>query len=873
MTVTNLEAGDSYTIQTQGYAGTKGLPPWMEWDDTDNHKAEGTAELPSGYRRITRTEVQLLTQQITTDDLSVDVAPTALPVNSSCPWRCAIYAPNGAYLIADGLRGVPTIGTPKVRLTRSAPSRAVVQFALGEGADNILGQFTKWSDRTARPIERGMELTVEYRDAESNSLVPCFRGRIYQIESGETITVTAYDRLMDLYQTTGQYLSHAGQEQGVQSTARDDGGDNWVYQMGVPLGVITGIDAINRISINALSALETNREDTSDIIIHPLPSADGISPSAGDVITRIQAKISGEVRGYTRGTPQTGTAILVMEITVRVYVFEKQGATFIQRATGTGTVGAGGTSPLSTVSRPIGGATNGATRDITLDTPVTIGEPANIYIGIKLTAAVTTAQYVSTISETHWGADRSTSHPTVSGTYYRSTDGASWSEYTESAKTELGVVFTHQGASIDPGLATISGTTVQIAKASIPAGPSGTYISTEEPGAGILADYYIADKAPLADIVRELIEAAGLLPEIGTADLGMVTFYTVITTDYLTAIHGLIDTRGYGIKDNLQDAGRIALLPEHTTDETPVLSISTDPTAEGEKIIISHQLTAHWASEKATVAYIAENALASGLPLALETDDGLIEGSLIEALQVPLSSVTVDNTLGTHDMIAHRAGGAIKKLHTNVIEGTVALAGYRPGIWDLAGAGIGGLPIEVDVPEYRAQGVAIPTEIELGDGVTKIKLDNIRTQDRSGVAQSMGLVEGTVANDATLLPKTVYIFGKADDEKDNQVWPGYSFKELISVVLFRSNNTGIIQNNPDYLRTVVDEAGYLHLLAVFPAEGGTWTSPAPITTAVAQINTSPSPGSTNQTIVACLDPPKYVLDNQNIHVDIRLRNA
>ena len=116
--VTNLDVGDHYGITAGSlFMGTKGLPPWMEWD-ADNHKAEGDAELPSGYRRITRTQVQLLTQQITTDDLSVDVAPTTLPVNTSCPWRCAIYAPNGAYLIADGLRGVPTIGTPKVRLTR-----------------------------------------------------------------------------------------------------------------------------------------------------------------------------------------------------------------------------------------------------------------------------------------------------------------------------------------------------------------------------------------------------------------------------------------------------------------------------------------------------------------------------------------------------------------------------------------------------------------------------------------------------------------------------------------------------------------------------------------------------------------------------------
>ena len=370
-----------------------------------------------------------------------------------------------------------------------------------------------------------------------------------------------------------------------------------------------------------------------------------------------------------------------------------------------------------------------------------------------------------------------------------------------------------------------------------------------------------------------MIEAAGLLPEIGEATLGMVTFYSVITTDYLTAIHGLIDTRGYGIKDSLQDAGMIALLPEHTTDETPVLSISTDPTSEGEKIILSHQLTAHWASEKATVAYIAENALASGLPLALETDDGLMAGALTEALQVPLSSVTVDNTLGTHDMIAHRAGGAIKKLHTNIIEGTVALTGYRPGLWDLAGGGIGGLPIEVDVPEYRAQGVAIPTEVELGGGKTTIKLDNIRTQDRSGVAQSMGLVEGTVANDATLLPKTVYIFGKADGEDRNQLAEGETINELAAIILFRANGTGARQDNSNYLRMVADEAGYIHLLAVFPADGGTWTSPSPITTVLAQVNTTPTPGTTNRDIVACIDPPKYVLDNQNIHVDIRLRNA
>lgn len=859
---TNLNVGDNYSIDPASAgsdAATKGVPPWMEWS---NGAASGTAELPSGFRRITL-EGYTAGQAATVQDKSVDIAPVTLPADTISPWRCAIFAPNGAYIIANGLNGVSTIGTPQVRLTRSAPSRAVVQFAIGKDRDNILGSFGRWSDGTARPIARGMEITVEYRDADSRALVPVFRGRIFQIESGEAVTITAYDRLMDLYQTTGQYMSHAGQTQGA-TQSRTESGDNWVYEMGESIGIITGIDAINRLDINALSALSTNRENTGDIIIHPLPSAGGIGPSAGDTISRIKTKVSAYVRGRTIGTSQTGFAILVVTIRATVYIFEKQGATFVQRATGSGTAGVSATAQLSLVSSPIDGENNGQVLDITINNPVTIGDPANIYLGIKLTAGVTTAQNISSVNEVSWGADRSTSRLTVSGTYYRSADGSSWSEYTESAKTELGVVFAHQGASLSPSLATISNTQISIAKTSIPEGPTATYLTTEEKGVGILVDYYVTDKAPLADIIRELIERAGLNPSVGSANLGLVTLYTLATSDYLTAIHEIIDARGYGIKDTIIDAGTIALLPEHTTAETPVLAITTDPTAAGQKIILAHQLTAHWAAEKATVAYIAENATVSGLPLALETDDGETDGSLIEALQAPLSIINVDNTLGSHDMMAHRAAGAIRKLHTNTIEGTVTLAGYRPGIWDLMGSGIGGLPIELDVPEYRAQGVAIPTEVELADGVTIARLDNIRTQDRSGLAQSMGLVEGSISNDATLLPKTVYIFGKADGA--NQL--GGTFQSLTAITLVREDGTTLRQASGTYLRSISDGAGYLHLLAVLPEAAGSYTSTSPIIMAIGEITT----GAGSQHISAAIEP-HYILDNQNIHIDIRLRNA
>lgn len=860
---TNLNVGDSYTI-TPGSAGTdaatKGVPPWMEWSAGT---ASGTAELPSGFRRITLTG-HTSGQAAAIQDKSVDIAPVSLPADTTSPWRCAIFAPNGAYIIANGLNGVPTIGTPQVRLTRSAPNRAVVKFAIGKGRDNILGSFGRWSDGTARPIARGMEITVEYRDADSRALVPVFRGRIFQIESGETVTVTAYDRLMDLYQTTGQYLSHAGQTQGARSQSRTESGDNWVYEMGETLGIITGLDSIDRLCINASGAMGDAESTENLIIIHSLPETAGITPAAGDTITRLQVKYGGRGNGvFTAGTPTLGTKYAVIGLYCEVYVYETTGSGFIARASGSATTVSRTATSQSTASTPFSLEAIDQTADITLNTPYTIRDPSRVFIGIKVTLAVATNQAVFT--GTTWGANKSsTRYTTASASYYSSADnGSTWAQYTASDKPEVGLTFTHTTNPIDPSLATISNTQISIAKASIPEGPTATYLTTEEKGVGILVDYYVADKAPLADIIRELIERAGLNPSVGSANLGLVTLYTLATSDYLTAVHEIIDARGYGIKDTIIDAGTIALLPEHTTDETPVLSITTDPTAAGQKVILAHQLTAHWAAEKATVAYIAENATTSGLPLALQTDDGETDGSLIEILQAPLSSITVDNTLGSHDIMAHRAAGAIRRLHTNTIEGTVTLAGYRPGIWDLLGSGIGGLPIELNVPEYRAQGVAIPTEVELADGVTVAKLDNIRTQDRSGLAQSMGLVEGSISNDATLLPKTVYIFGKADGA--NQL--GGAFQGLTAITLVRGDGTTLRQASGTYLRSISDGAGYLHLLAVLPEAAGSYTSTSPIILAIGEITT----GAGSKHISAAIEP-HYILDNQNIHIDIRLRN-
>lgn len=844
------------TAVTKTATAVGAKPRWMTWDNSTT--LGGDAELPSGSFKLAT-----LNGTARTDEF-IDVDPVVLPDDNRSPWRCAIYSPDGAYILMDGLGGIPTVGTPAVRLTRSAPSKAVVKFPIGRGADNILSDdFAKWSDGTARPVTRGMEITVEYRDDRSGVLRLAFRGRIFQIQSGEVITLTAYDRLMDLYQTTGQYLSHAGQTQGAKSTSKTASGSNYVYQMGETIGLITGIDSINRLNINALSNMATSMDGTNHYIwiIHGLPTAGGITPSAGDVITKLHTKASAHMHGVASGS---GTKNVQGRIFATVYVMEKQGNSFIIKGQGnTSEYAVYTTSGTGTFSKDF----NNVLLNATLNTPVTITDPANTYIGINIEASI--VRWTGTISANfdNFGSDKSATRYTTSGTsYYISTDdGSTWYNYTASDKPEVGVTFSHQGANISPSQATVAGTTVIIPQGNIPAGPSGTYLTTEESGESIYVDYYEADKAPLSEIVGELLEGAGLKPDIGnTANLGLVTLYLCTTTDYLTAIQDIIKSRGYGLRDTLALSGRVSVLPEHTVDENPTAIFTTAPSGVGDRAIVDHSLTVHWASEKATVAYIAENATSSGLPLALETDDLLMDDSLAEALQVPMSAVTVDNTLGTHDMMAVAAGGAIRRLHTNTVEGTVSLAGYHTEIWDLEGSGVGGLPIRIIVPEYEVDGTVIPTEMEIRDGTTILQLDNIRTQDRSGVARSMGIVEGTVSNDASMLPKSVYAFGRADD--NNQL--GGVFGSLNSVTLVRQNGTTVVQSNATFLKSVTDTAGYRHLLAVFPMSGGTYTSASP----VVAVQASVTAGGTTKTISALINTPKYIVDNQNIHVDLRVRN-
>ena len=230
----------------------------------------------------------------------------------------------------------------------------------------------------------------------------------------------------------------------------------------------------------------------------------------------------------------------------------------------------------------------------------------------------------------------------------------------------------------------------------------------------------------------------------------------------------------------------------------------------------------------------------------------------------PLRSVISDKTLGTHDLQANAAGGKMVQLHTNVFEGKMVLAGYRLDIWDFTSSYCGGMPIGIDIPEYGAQGTAIPTEIVLGDGVTQVSLDNIRTADRSEIANSMGLTADAISNTANTLPDGVYIFARMNTyEAVNGLTPG----TVTGVAILDENGTIYTQTSGTYIKTVSDNAGYVHIMAIFP------TSAQPSGFAPVDPINRVAVTWDGVTRYAVFDNPKPALAGQNVHVDIRVKSA
>lgn len=804
-------------------------PKWMK--PTSASTIGGTAKLPSGYRRL----VNISGSRAQTDYY---VNPVQLPP-SDAPWRMAIYADNGSYIYADALKGIPTIGTPVVRLAKDAPARAVVNLPVGRGALNLHSpSFAGWSDGHSEEIKRGQEMTVEYRG--SNGLTMVFRGMIYQITSGDTIEVVAYDRLMDLYQFSDQYQSNRGrypETLPLNSTTASA----FIYIASRDPGVLTECKVKSDLSINALHHMTQGDTHPYDQVlqmwlIEGLPLFDGYSPQQGGAISQVSIKGyiystgNGNAQGFRVGLFRiSGNTITMLYQTNIKYI----SALHVPE----------GTVKLET---------------LTWDVNWTIeGDPSQYRIGA-----------FHDMGKGSWARpDRNTPY-TIDATtcYYQSTttpssDFSQWTKY-NLAIPEYAVVFSYE-ATVPPNDVSLSGTTVSVPKSDT-AIPSGDCISTVSAAYQAYIDYQIYNATSLVDILNDLIKWAGLTPNIDqNANLGTTTFYTSTTFDYLTCVQEIIKGANYGLRASIAEAGKIDIFPKHTIDDTPVASFTILPEGSAEQSIISHNITAHWMAEKATQAYLSEN-ISTKRPIALETDDALMPGSLCEALQSPLRAITADRTLGTQQLLATSAGGKMIQLHTNIFEGNITLAGYRMDLWALFGNNTGGNTINIEIPEYGANGTAVPTQIEIGDGVTKVTLDNIRTADRSEAANSMGLTADALSNTSQVLPSCTYIFVRYDDYSAET--SGLTPSSVTSVQFL--NNSGTVlasQNDTNYIECIADAAGYYHVTASLPTSSAGYASSSQISMVRWTM------GGVTRT--APLDNPRYSLAGQALHVDIRFRKA
>lgn len=842
--------GDSVSVSANAVASK---PKWLEWH---GGALTGTVTLPSGHRRLVTASPRAKTDYY--------VNPISI-ASTTASWRAVIFAPNGSYITSSGTGDTPTVGTPVVRIGTNAPSKAVISFpVMKDSPQNILAStFAGWSDGHTGAVTRGMEVTVEFRNAKTDVMQMAFRGMIYQIESGEMVTVTAYDRMMDLAQYSDQYQSRAGYDQNAESISRTTSGSNYVYTFNNNVGALVSAQAVDTIMIDA-TGNETNGgtgHSTPNYIIHRLPYYDGYTPQQGRKIKKIKAKFylnSVWYRSSSSATP--GTRI---SNTMVLYLYQKVGTSFnlIGYKSGSHKVN------VSSSNYDDVTVTEEVIFEADVDWTLT-DDISTYYVGARCDPAVDDYSYTNTKwmrrSYSQY-AEYTTSRLTVQGNYYTSNNGTSWTEIAGTGNLpEIAVGFEHTGGYATVSYFTPLNNTISIAQASVPPGPSYDYISTLDPAIGFIISYFIAGAAGIQGIVKDLIERAGLVQDVALADFGQTTYYSTSTYDYLTCIQELISGSKFGMMASIIEAGKIVIRMQHKTNETPVATFTTAPDGIGEQEIVSHDLTAHWASEKATQAYIAENVTLSGLPIALETDDALMANSLCEVMQSPLRSVITDASLGTHDLLANAGGGKMVQLHTNVFEGKMVLAGYRTDIWDFSQSYVGGNPIKIDVPEYGANGTAVPTEIILGNGVTQVSLDNIRSADRNEISNAMGMTADANSNSASAIPKAVYIFARLNTyETKYGVTPG----AIASVSLLDDTGVTHTQSNSNYIKTVKDSAGYWHVLAVFKTAdvpGGFATSKPIERVAVTW-------GGTQR--VAVFDNPKYAYGGQNVHVDIRIKSA
>lgn len=154
--------------------------------------------------------------------------------------------------------------------------------------------------------------------------------------------------------------------------------------------------------------------------------------------------------------------------------------------------------------------------------------------------------------------------------------------------------------------------------------------------------------------------------------------------------------------------------------------------------------------------------------------------------------------------------------------------------------------------------MAVPTEVTFKGGQTVVKLDNIRSADRSDVAQSMGLTADLVSDSA--LTETVYIHARAWSYLMQEA--GVSAGDVTGTVSLYAEGTAYTGVTWSKTAMGYDLAGYMHIVA-------TGTATASSAAAIGTV----SMGTASGEVYADVDVPIPVLNGQKVVVDIRFRES
>ena len=766
-------------------------------------------------------------------------------------WRFVIFRSDGSYIaVSDLIHGVLASVMPEVRLEKNAPSKAVIQLTCPRGTNVRSSSFSGWSNGVAGPISEGQFLAVDYLDDSTGTVVRRFCGTIRKAENaGTRVTLTAYDRLMELYEKADPYQIFGGIANDQRSRSRAVGtGDTYGFTMWdlIASGGILAISFVDLENINTFY-------DYTQGLVYP-EASERIS-EIGYRMTAAYGHIR-RVRVHAAPSAHPGGGY-EYGVSVGVRLYE------CNQSTGR---------PISLISD-----TGWHYVDATAD-PYN----ANLEIYANWDVIVGKKYFISAYYICDDPTDDNLAYRYRAGlestpyTFRRKRDSSVWTsggipKGPDAYYVGIGIEYEKIRSSDSYASSASLGTDRHIIVC-----PTSNVAPTGNPtleGIAIYATYIIDSSASVTGksvsvIVSELVERAGLKPSLTGEDddSRRISFYNSSSYDYLSAIQELVQSAGYdgtsyflrGVQDDPSMPGRIRIgrlaLPDASASG---MAVTTDPYADGVHDVASHSLKRTF-EEEVTAPIVLSQDTTDDSPIAIQTDDRLFSDSKIAEFGHEYVKIYTDNTLQDHTMLALSAESMVRKIHYNALEGDMELVGLYPSMWD-----IGGRCLKVDIPEYGADSYAVPSIMVLGSYRTAMTMDNVRSDNRSALYSTMTQSSDAQSYTVSGIGDASYIFLRSPSL--------LTLTGTVTVEILGRDGTSL--GSTMTVKRVSDRAsdaagkGYDHIAALFPKSSSGY---APGNTYVKYVRISTPTAGESYTLL--VPNPVYGWPGQYIHIDVRMPN-